>query len=180
MQWLILGAVGLGLVGLIVFAVLKSGKKDWRGLAQQMGLAERGGVMVGRIDRFMVTIGLRQARDTRLQGRMDFRIDFPAVLGLGLSVTARPAGERSMRTLNTGDETFDAKVAIVAQDPNKTMQYLTPERRARLLEFIASDSRAVVNDQGLIWYKDGGIDKPAEFKQIIETLLATSEDLFSG
>lgn len=179
-EWLVLGGVGLVMLGLIVYAVVRSSKKDWRALARKLGLTDKGKAMGGLREGLAVSIEAREATNKRVYSRLVFRIDFPTRLGLGLSAMGRGSGKRSLRTLTTGDDAFDKRIAVESRQEQRALAYLTPERRACLLELIETDPRATLDDAGLVWNRNETVTKLAELKQIVDRLTATGQTLYPG
>ena len=180
MEWVVLGGVGLVFVGLVIFALIRSTKKDWRWLARRMGMAEKGGAMAVMKEGLALTIEAREASNKRVHGRLVFRIGFPTRLGLGLSIMGRPPGKRSLRILTTGDAAFDDLVAVESREEKQALAYLTPERRDCLKQLIETDPRATVNDAEIVWNRNGTVTRLADLKQLTDELIGAGQTLYPG
>lgn len=178
--WIVLGTVGLVMVALIVYAVIRSSRKDWRALARKLGLSDKGKAMGGLREGMGISIEAREATHKNVYSRLVFRIDFPTRLGLGLTAMGRVAGKRSLRTLTTGDDVFDERVAVESRQEQRALAYLTPERRACLIELIGTDPRASLDDAGLVWNRNETVTKLAELKQIVDRLTTAGQTLYPG
>jgi len=183
MSWWIPVAAGVVVLAGLVFIVASALRKEKdvsADYARRLGLVSQGSTMRGLVHGFEVSIENQKRGSSAAQGRTVFRIGFPHRLGLGISITERVGGKGSLRALNTGDEAFDGAVTVQAQEAEKALALLTPERRQAILQLMRSDPRTYINDEAINWQRDGEIGDFGELKKVFDVLVDSAIAIFPG
>ncbi len=180
MDWWILIPIGLISVGLVIFFVTREKPVEFHSQVKRLGLSNQGGVLRGMIQGFSFAIETQAVGEEKRRFRTIFSVEFPDRLGIGLTATSVRGGQRSLKTLDTGDAEFDKQVSIESPSGPQVRSYLTTERRECLVELFKVDPNSRLDDGGIHMTIDGSIDDYLTLKRYFDGLLDMAIDLYPG
>jgi len=180
LDWWILIPIGLILVGLVIFFVTRQKPVEFLSQVKRLGLSNQGGVLRGMIQGFSFAIETQAVGEEKQRFRTIFSVEFPDRLGIGLTATRVRGGQRSLKSLDTGDPEFDKQVSIESPSEPQVRSYLTTERRECLVELFKVDPNSRLDDGGIHMTIDGSIDDYQVLKRYFDGLLDMAIDLYPG
>jgi hypothetical protein len=112
----------------------------------------------------------------------EFRASFSRPLGLGLRITAQNQLFNQLilkfrgQEAAPGNEPFDRKLKVQAEDPLKLKHLLNPERQRMLLDIFGGNPAAIVDDEGITISRRGFMADHVQYRTILDKMTALSAD----
>lgn len=177
-------AIGIGLTKNRIQQV----NQAWSTVARQLDLELRQAafgtkpLLSGFVSGHDITVDIQKKRTGKSHAAWTrFRLGMPP-LGLGLKLK-RPgffSGFNRVfgaRHIEIGDAEFDKQVLVVGRSEPLMREYLTPERRRTILNFLTSFSGAVITDDEISLKTRGYVRNADELQRTINAMLFVAETL---
>jgi hypothetical protein len=176
---------------IIVMSTVQSrkGREAWLAAAQQLGFqCEPGGAFSrptirGTFRRYQVTV----SAITRGSGKSSatytqFRVAYPRPLDTEVRISQEGFSSKlakffGSQDIQTGDAAFDASVIVQGPSAEEVVRFLTPPRRAEIVNLLETHRGAVIDETQITWELRGFLRDPERITGTVRSLVDFAQNL---